>query len=60
MPTIIAMETMPDNIIRDKAIKLHQHLHCKHSSLIYTRNIECIKKAFEYQRLLAGNALIRG
>ncbi|CAH1765510.1 15208_t:CDS:10, partial [Entrophospora sp. SA101] len=55
MPTIVAMETSPESNIRDKAFKLHQHLNEKHASLIHSRSVECVKKAYVFQKQLNGN-----
>ncbi|CAG8468626.1 1853_t:CDS:10 [Ambispora gerdemannii] len=60
MPTIVAMETSPEPAFRDKAFKLHQHLNEKHASLIHTRHVECVKKAYHFQKQLVGDASIVG
>jgi len=60
MPTIVAMETSPESNIRDKALKLHQHLNEKHASLIHSRSVECVKKAYVFQKQLNGNKQIVG
>ncbi|CAG8449459.1 11998_t:CDS:10 [Ambispora leptoticha] len=60
MPTIVAIETSPEPAFRDKAFKLHQHLNEKHASLIHTRHVECVKKAYHFQKQLVGDASIVG
>ncbi|CAG8609117.1 3684_t:CDS:10, partial [Gigaspora margarita] len=61
IPTIVAMETSPEQNIRDKSFKLHQHLNEKHASLIHSRNVDCVKKAYAFQKqLLAGGNPIVG
>ncbi len=60
MPTIVAIETSPEQTIRDKAFKLHQHLNEKHASLIHSRNVDCVKKAYAFQKQLVGDNPIIG
>ncbi|CAG8456254.1 3230_t:CDS:10 [Acaulospora colombiana] len=60
MPTLVAMETSPEKNIRDKAFKLHQHLNDKHASLIHTRNVDCVKKAYAFQKQLADGKTVSG
>ncbi|CAI2165749.1 3087_t:CDS:10 [Funneliformis geosporum] len=60
MPTIVAIETSPEQTIRDKAFKLHQLLNEKHASLIHSRNVDCVKKAYAFQKQLVGDNLIVG
>ncbi|PKC70049.1 ARM repeat-containing protein [Rhizophagus irregularis] len=52
IPTIVAIETSPEQTVRDKAFKLHQHLNEKHASLIHSRNVDCVKKAYAFQKQL--------
>ncbi|CAG8475643.1 10449_t:CDS:10 [Rhizophagus irregularis] len=44
--------TSPEQTVRDKAFKLHQHLNEKHASLIHSRNVDCVKKAYAFQKQL--------
>ncbi|RUS31049.1 sister chromatid cohesion C-terminus-domain-containing protein [Jimgerdemannia flammicorona] len=60
MPTIVAMETSPENSMRDKAYRLHVHLNEKHASLMHTRNVECVSKAYAYQKQVAKGQVVRG
>ncbi|CAG8790539.1 32425_t:CDS:10, partial [Racocetra persica] len=60
IPTIVAMETSPEQNIRDKSFKLHQHLNEKHASLIHSRNVDCVKKAYAFQKQLVGGNPIVG
>ena len=60
MPTIVAIETSPEQTIRDKAFKLHQHLNEKHASLIHSRNVDCVKRAYTFQKQLVGDNPIVG
>ncbi|KAG9292179.1 hypothetical protein G9A89_023899 [Geosiphon pyriformis] len=60
MPTIVALETSPESALRDKAFKLHQHLNEKHASLIHSRHVECVRKAYSFQKQLVGNNAIVG
>ncbi|CAG8454816.1 17701_t:CDS:10 [Funneliformis caledonium] len=55
---IIQQETSPEQTIRDKAFKLHQLLNEKHASLIHSRNVDCVKKAYAFQKQLVGNNLV--
>ncbi|GBB94464.1 hypothetical protein RclHR1_02360022 [Rhizophagus clarus] len=59
IPTIVAIETSPEQTVRDKAFKLHQHLNEKHASLIHSRNVDCVKKAYAFQKqLVCGNPIV--
>jgi cohesin loading factor subunit SCC2 len=60
MPTIVALETSPETMLRDKAFKLHQHLNEKHASLIHTRNVDCMKKAYAFQKQLMDDKPVVG
>ena len=46
------MQTNPTPAIREKASDLYEHLAEKHQTFIYSKNSECVKKAFEYQLAL--------
>jgi len=60
MPTIVALETSPESVFRDKAFKLHQHLNEKHASLIHTRNVDCVRKAYAFQKQLIDDKPVVG
>ncbi|KAJ2391612.1 Sister chromatid cohesion protein 2 [Coemansia sp. RSA 2611] len=54
MPALIALSTSSDPYIRNKALKLHQELSFKHASFIHSRDLEGVRKAYEYQLLVRG------
>ncbi len=43
------METSSEAFVRNRAAELHTRLFEKHFSIINGKNVDCIKKAFEYQ-----------
>ena len=47
------MHTSPVKSIREKAFDLYDHLTEKHQTFIYSKNTECVRRAFEYQQLLS-------
>ncbi|ORX67535.1 hypothetical protein DL89DRAFT_294691 [Linderina pennispora] len=49
VPALIALSTDSDAHIRNKSLKLHQDLAGKHASFIHSRDLEGVRKAFEYQ-----------
>ncbi|KAJ1946717.1 Sister chromatid cohesion protein 2, partial [Linderina pennispora] len=49
VPALIALSTDTDAHIRNKSLKLHQDLAGKHASFIHSRDLEGVRKAFEYQ-----------
>ncbi|KAI9193280.1 sister chromatid cohesion C-terminus-domain-containing protein [Polychytrium aggregatum] len=49
LPSIVAMESHPDSAIRNRSFQVHKNLSDKHASLISTKNLECVRKAFEYR-----------
>jgi hypothetical protein len=56
MPVIVALETSPDQLMRDKAYQLHYQLNQRHQGLLYSRNIACVQTAYDYNVRLLGNA----
>ena len=46
------MHTSPIKSIRERAYDLYDHLADKHQTFIYSKNSECVKRAFEYQQSL--------
>lgn len=61
MPVIIALETSPDQLMRDKAYQLHHQLHQRHQGLLYSRNIACVEAAYDYNaRLLGKGSAVSG
>ncbi|KAJ2908772.1 Sister chromatid cohesion protein 2 [Coemansia aciculifera] len=56
VPALIALSTSSDAHIRNKALKLHQDLNSKYASFIHSRDIEGVRKAYEYQVQLHGRA----
>ncbi|KAI8576239.1 hypothetical protein K450DRAFT_274906 [Umbelopsis ramanniana AG] len=48
MPTIVALETCPDQTMRDIAFQLHFQLNQRHQTLLYSRNVECVRAAYDY------------
>jgi hypothetical protein len=47
------MHTSPVKSIRERAYDLYDHLAEKHQTFIYSKNSECVKRAFEYQQSLS-------
>ncbi|KAJ2454142.1 Sister chromatid cohesion protein 2 [Coemansia sp. RSA 2336] len=56
MPALIALCTSNDSYIRSKSLKLHQELSFKHASFIHSRDLEGVRRAYEYQLLVQGHA----
>ncbi|KAJ1928271.1 Sister chromatid cohesion protein 2, partial [Linderina macrospora] len=54
VPALIALSTDSDPHIRTKSLKLHQDLAGKHASFIHSRDIEGVRKSFEYQSQVRG------
>ncbi|KAJ2576348.1 Sister chromatid cohesion protein 2 [Coemansia sp. RSA 1836] len=54
VPALIALSTSSDPHIRSKALKLHQDLNFKYASFIHSRDIEGVRKAYEYQAQIRG------
>ncbi|KAG4305497.1 hypothetical protein PORY_001053 [Pneumocystis oryctolagi] len=52
IPVIIALQTSPNKLIRDIAIKIHLGMHEKYESLIEGCYIDGVKIAFQYQTRL--------
>lgn len=55
MPAIVAAETSPDIILRNKAFYLHKYAHDKYGTLLYSQMNEYISTSFQYQKLLYGS-----
>ncbi|KAG2174425.1 hypothetical protein INT43_004448 [Umbelopsis isabellina] len=61
MPVIVALETSPDQLMRDKAYQLHNQLHQRHQGLLYSRNIACVETAYDYNaRQLGKGSVVSG
>ncbi|KAJ2784479.1 Sister chromatid cohesion protein 2 [Coemansia javaensis] len=56
MPALIALGTSSDPHIRAKALRLHQEMCFKYASFIHSRDLEGVRKAYEYQLLVRGSA----
>ncbi|KAG0348789.1 Sister chromatid cohesion protein 2 [Podila humilis] len=52
MPQIVALETSPDEVLSERAIRIHKDLHQKHPSLIYAKSMECVWTTYLYQKRL--------
>ncbi|ORX35130.1 hypothetical protein BD324DRAFT_633983 [Kockovaella imperatae] len=50
MPILISLETSDNELVADRALQLHQHLHTKHPTLVNVRFLECARASFDYQR----------
>ncbi|KAF9984672.1 Sister chromatid cohesion protein 2 [Modicella reniformis] len=61
MPVIVALEASDDPSLGDRAFKIHQDLHQKYSSLIYSKSMECIRVMYNYQQdIHRGHSDIQG
>ncbi|KAG0295975.1 Sister chromatid cohesion protein 2 [Dissophora globulifera] len=61
MPAIIALETSEDVSLSERALKIHQGLHQKHASLIYSKIVECVRAVFNYQvNIQKAHAYVQG
>ncbi|KAH8548086.1 hypothetical protein BGW37DRAFT_523737 [Umbelopsis sp. PMI_123] len=61
MPVIVALETCPDQTMRDIAFQLHFQLNQRHQTLLYSRNVECVRAAYEYNcRLSDASSSVNG
>ena len=49
VPTLVALETSQDSVLRSRAAHLHRHLYSKHASLLVSRYNECIRASFQFQ-----------
>ncbi|EJD50599.1 hypothetical protein AURDEDRAFT_182486 [Auricularia subglabra TFB-10046 SS5] len=49
LPTIVALETSPIQLMSLRANALHSVLHAKHASLVNMRYLECARMSFAYQ-----------
>ncbi|KAJ1905165.1 Sister chromatid cohesion protein 2 [Coemansia sp. IMI 209127] len=54
VPSLIALSTSSDSHIRTKALKLHQDLNYKYVSFIHSRDMDGVRKAYEYQLQMRG------
>ncbi|KAG0013085.1 Sister chromatid cohesion protein 2, partial [Podila clonocystis] len=52
MPVVVALETSPDELLRERALRIHRDLHQKHASLIYAKSMECVRTMYMYQMCL--------
>ncbi|PWN45724.1 hypothetical protein IE81DRAFT_167089 [Ceraceosorus guamensis] len=60
VPTLIALETVPDTSISAKALALHDYLSSKHASILAARYLDFAKESFDYQTVLQSNGPVRG
>lgn len=60
MPVIVAAETSPDIILRNKAYYLHKYTHDKYGSILYTRMGEYLSTSYDYQKLLFDDGYVQG
>ncbi|KAJ2717154.1 Sister chromatid cohesion protein 2 [Coemansia spiralis] len=56
MPALVALGTSSDAYIRTKAWRLYQELSFKYASFIHSRDLEGVRRAYEYQLLVRGGA----
>ncbi|KAI8340910.1 sister chromatid cohesion C-terminus-domain-containing protein [Chlamydoabsidia padenii] len=54
MPVIVAAETSPDVVLRNKAYYLHVYIHNKFGNILYSQMDVNLKSAYCYQKLLCG------
>ncbi|KAL9552609.1 hypothetical protein MBANPS3_003692 [Mucor bainieri] len=54
MPAIVAAETSPDLILRNKAFYLHKYAHDKYGNLLYSQMNEYLSTSYQYQKILYG------
>ncbi|CEH15817.1 Sister chromatid cohesion protein SCC2/Nipped-B [Ceraceosorus bombacis] len=60
VPTLIALETVPDTSISAKALALHDYLSSKHASILAARYLDFAKESFNYQIVLQSDGPVRG
>lgn len=60
MTAIIAAETSPNTILRNKAYYLHKYAHDKYGNLLYIQLNECLLTSYKYQTFLLGTENVRG
>ncbi|KAI7900013.1 sister chromatid cohesion C-terminus-domain-containing protein [Cokeromyces recurvatus] len=60
MPVIVAAETSPDIILRNKAYYLHRFAHDKYGNLLYIQINEYLSTSYQYQKILLGSSYISG
>ncbi|KAF9586445.1 hypothetical protein BGW38_004872 [Lunasporangiospora selenospora] len=54
MPVVIALGTSEDRVLRSRMFVIHEELHRKYASLIYSKCMECIRTMYLYQRSAQG------
>ncbi|KAJ2557410.1 Sister chromatid cohesion protein 2 [Coemansia sp. RSA 1933] len=54
VPSLIALCTSSDSHIRTRSLKLHQDLNFKYVSFIHSRDMDGVRKAYEYQLQVRG------
>jgi hypothetical protein len=42
--------------MRDKAFQLHFQLNQRHQTVLYSRNVDCVRAAYDYNHRLLGDA----
>jgi hypothetical protein len=60
MTAIVAAETSPDMILRNKAYYLHKYAHDKYGNLLYIQLNEYLSTSYKYQTILLGKENVRG
>lgn len=60
MSVIVAAETSPDIILRNKAYYLHKYTHDKHGPILYTRMNEYLSTSYDYQKMLFDDGYVKG
>lgn len=60
MPVIVAAETSPDTILRNKAYYLHVYIHNKFGNILYSQMDANVKSAYSYQKLLSCGKNVKG
>ncbi|KAG2212612.1 hypothetical protein INT47_000588 [Mucor saturninus] len=60
MAVIVAAETSPDIILRNKAYYLHKYTHDKHGPILYTRMNEYLSTSYDYQKMLFDDGFVKG
>ncbi|KAG0201126.1 Sister chromatid cohesion protein 2 [Mortierella sp. GBA30] len=57
MPAIVALESSDDHVLSERVFKIHQDMHQKHASLIYSRSMDCIRTMYIYQKRVQGDKM---
>lgn len=60
VPTLIALETSPDESIAARALHLHSHLASKHGSILAARYLDLARASFEFQLKQTSYSTLRG